>query len=190
MARKSKKSQAQQQIITEAERAAISKLPLMSARVLHSLLQGLYAEAGFSDVDAQDLANATGLTVKQVMGAFCWLKVRKLIWTDTIKINNEEVTFVFSQLHRAEWCDATCTQKDDGEASRTEAIGLVQERIHELTGERYEDISDASPAPERKKAAKKARAPKPEPEPDASSGSDTLDGIFTGGMKKIADAHA
>lgn len=106
--------------ITAEQYEAISDLPLMSARVLESLLINLYAEPGFSDVDASDLATATGYTVKQVMGTFCQLKVAKLIWTDKVKVNDTPITFVFSDLHTSD-------------EAREEAIQLLSARIKQLT---------------------------------------------------------
>lgn len=45
------------------------KLTQLEAQVLKSLINGLYAEAGFSDVDAKDIAEWINTPIKSVRGA-------------------------------------------------------------------------------------------------------------------------
>ena len=45
------------------------KLTQLEAQVLESLINGLYAEAGFSDVDAKDIAEWINTPIKSVRGA-------------------------------------------------------------------------------------------------------------------------
>ena len=45
------------------------KLTQLEAQVLESLINGLYAEAGFSDVDAKDIAEWINKPIKSVRGA-------------------------------------------------------------------------------------------------------------------------
>ena len=45
------------------------KLTQLETQVLKSLINGLYAEAGFSDVDAKDIASDIKVDTKSVRGA-------------------------------------------------------------------------------------------------------------------------
>lgn len=59
----------------------IQKLGLteMESQCLQSLINGLYAEAGFSDVDAKDIAAMTKLPIKQVRGVLANLVKKGLV---------------------------------------------------------------------------------------------------------------
>jgi DNA-binding IscR family transcriptional regulator len=46
----------------------LTNLTQMEKQVLTSLIDGLYAEAGFSDVDAKDLSKATNIPTKSIRG--------------------------------------------------------------------------------------------------------------------------
>ncbi len=60
---------------------SIQKLGLteMEAQCMQSLIHGLYAEAGFSDVDATDIAHDTGIPIKSVRGVLANLVKKGLI---------------------------------------------------------------------------------------------------------------
>ena len=55
------------------------KLTDMEAQCLQSLINGLYAEAGFSDVDATDISNWTGISINSVRGVLANLVKKRLI---------------------------------------------------------------------------------------------------------------
>ena len=63
---------------------SIQKLGLteMEAQCMQSLINGLYAEAGFSDVDATDIADDTGIPKKSVRGVLANLVKKGLITID------------------------------------------------------------------------------------------------------------
>jgi hypothetical protein len=48
--------------------------------VLTALIDGLYAEPGFSDIDAQDLAKATELNKNAVGGVLTSLQAKGIVW--------------------------------------------------------------------------------------------------------------
>lgn len=50
--------------------------------VLKHLIDGLYAEAGFSDIDCNDLAKSTKLSVSVVKGIIGSLTKKELVWTE------------------------------------------------------------------------------------------------------------
>ena len=62
----------------------IQKLGLteMESQCLQALIDGLYAEAGFSDVDAKDISNVTKIPIKSVRGVLANLVKKGLIDID------------------------------------------------------------------------------------------------------------
>ena len=86
---------------------SIQKLGLteMEAQCLQSLIDGLYAEAGFSDVDATDIANDTGIPIKSVRGVLSNLIQKGFI---TIEDNGAGYQIIYLReahynLHSEEW---------------------------------------------------------------------------------------
>jgi hypothetical protein len=57
-------------------------LTAYETKVLSSLISCLYAEKGFSDVGAEDLAECTGTSTKQVRGAISSLVKKRLVMVD------------------------------------------------------------------------------------------------------------
>jgi hypothetical protein len=57
-------------------------LTQLEAQVLKSLINNLYAEAGFSDVDAKDIANDINVGIKSVRGALGSLVKKNIISID------------------------------------------------------------------------------------------------------------
>lgn len=111
-------------LLTPAQSSAIASLPLLSARVFSCLLLALYAEPGFSDVEAKDLVKMLDdeTTNAQVKGALASLVQKGLVNVDETVINGKKVTFIFSQLH----------SDDDGvngDARRDEGLAMVTNRI-------------------------------------------------------------
>ena len=64
----------------------ISELNLteLETKTLQSLINGLYAEPGFSDVDAKDIATATGISTKVIRGALGSLVKKGIVWIEDI----------------------------------------------------------------------------------------------------------
>lgn len=62
----------------------ISELNLteLETKTLQSLINGLYAEPGFSDVDAKDIATATGISTKVIRGALGSLVKKGIVWIE------------------------------------------------------------------------------------------------------------
>ena len=66
------------------------KLTQLEAQVLKSLINGLYAEAGFSDVDAKDIAEWINTPIKSVRGAVGSLVKKGIIQIDETDNFGEE----------------------------------------------------------------------------------------------------
>lgn len=69
----------------------------MESQCLQSLIDGLYAEAGFSDVDAKDIAEWTGIPIKSVRGVLA-----NLVKKGLIDIDDNEAGYMIIYL-RPEW---------------------------------------------------------------------------------------
>lgn len=117
---------------------ACDNLPLISATVYKALLDGLYAEPGFSDVDTSDLAKATGLGMNVVKGALGHLVNEELVTTVSERINGITTEFVYATVHNDGygW---------DGTVARRESLKVLEERIRRL---------NAKPQPTRKQVEK------------------------------------
>jgi hypothetical protein len=76
--------------------ATIAALPTFSAQVFRALLNGLYAEPGFSDVEASDIAKTLKISEQAVGGALSHLSSVGLVWADTCEVNGREHTFLFA----------------------------------------------------------------------------------------------
>lgn len=51
----------------------------LETTVLENLIDGLYAEPGFSDVDAHDIAKSTGISTKSIRGALSSLVKKGIV---------------------------------------------------------------------------------------------------------------
>ena len=84
------------------------KLTQLEAQVLKSLINGLYAEAGFSDVDAKDIAEWINTPIKSVRGALGSLVKKGIVFiesTDSYGAEQFEIIYLHSDhyyLH-PEW---------------------------------------------------------------------------------------
>ena len=65
-----------------AEEAAKHPLTAMEQSVLKAFIHALYAEPGFSDVDAHDLASATGIGTRSIRGVLSSLVQKSYIYID------------------------------------------------------------------------------------------------------------
>ena len=79
----------------------------MESQCLQALIDNLYAEAGFSDVDAKDISNVTKLPIKQVRGVLANLVKKGIVEIDDpgcgfqiIYLREEHYN-----LHSQEWVD-------------------------------------------------------------------------------------
>lgn len=77
----------------------LKTLPAFSAAVLNEVLNGLYAEPGFSDVDAADIAKALNTSRQAVGGALSHLIELGLVFVETHDGNNILASYIFSDLH-------------------------------------------------------------------------------------------
>lgn len=69
----------------------------LETQVLTKLIDGLYAEAGFSDVDANDLSKWTGIPMKSIRGVIGSLIKKDIIWVE----DNGEYVIIY--LHVGFW---------------------------------------------------------------------------------------
>jgi predicted transcriptional regulator len=74
------------------------ELTQLEAQVLKSLINQLYAEAGFSDVDAKDIANDTKVSIKSVRGA-----LGSLVKKDVITIDDNSAGYEIIYLNRSHY---------------------------------------------------------------------------------------
>lgn len=127
-------------LLSPAQTAAIASLPLLSARVLGALLASLYAEPGYSDVDAKDIAKAIGEPVDRVKGALGSLVQKGLVDAIDMEANGKVLPLLYTDLHND-------NDGEDGDARKAEAIVMVTNRIRvaelEATG-----VIPVSPEPQ------------------------------------------
>lgn len=62
--------------------ATLTNLTEMEKQVLNALINALYAEAGFSDVDAKDLSKATKIPTKSIRGVLSSLIKKSIIFIE------------------------------------------------------------------------------------------------------------
>jgi hypothetical protein len=65
-----------------AEEAAKHPLTAHEQKVLTEFIGNLYAEAGYSDIDAQDLSSWTGIGTRSIRGVISSLVKKGYIWVD------------------------------------------------------------------------------------------------------------
>lgn len=70
----------------------------LETKTLTALIQGLYAEPGFSDVDAQDLVNMTNIDKKSIRGVLA-----SLVKKDIITIDDNGAGFQIIYLNLKFW---------------------------------------------------------------------------------------
>ena len=73
-------------------------LTQLEEQVLVSLISQLYAEAGYSDVDAKDIAQHIKVDIKSVRGA-----LGSLVRKDIIDIDGNDSGYQIIYLNRAYW---------------------------------------------------------------------------------------
>ncbi len=87
----------------------IKKLGLteMESQCLQSLIDGLYAEAGFSDVDAKDIAEWTKIPIRQVRGVLANLVKKGIVEIDDPGCGFQIIYLKpeWYHLHSEEWVE-------------------------------------------------------------------------------------
>jgi hypothetical protein len=78
----------------------ISELNLteLESKVLESFIGGLYAEPGFSDVDAKDIASDLGISTKIIRGA-----LGSLVKKDIVSLDENDSGYVIIYLNTKYW---------------------------------------------------------------------------------------
>jgi hypothetical protein len=84
------------------ERHSLS-LTAMETQVLETLIANLYAEPGFSDVDAHDISRATGIPTKSIRGVLSSLVKKDIIWLDETNNWGTKDQYVIIYLSPAYW---------------------------------------------------------------------------------------
>jgi hypothetical protein len=73
-------------------------LTQLEEQVLTSFISGLYAEPGFSDVDAKDIALWTGINIKSVRGS-----LGSLVKKDIVEIEGNDSGYQIIYLNEKYW---------------------------------------------------------------------------------------
>lgn len=78
----------------------ISELNLteLESKVLESFISGLYAEPGYSDVDAKDIADELGISTKIIRGA-----LGSLVKKDIVSLDENDSGYVIIYLNTNYW---------------------------------------------------------------------------------------
>ncbi len=92
-------------IISDDLRQQLDSLPPFSQRVLASLLEQLYAEPNFSDVEAADIAKAIKAPKTSMGGAIAHLVSVGLVQIEDHDVNGRNRQFLHSPLHNDETPD-------------------------------------------------------------------------------------
>jgi hypothetical protein len=78
-------------------------LTKLETTVLETLIDGLYAEPGFSDVDAHDIAKQTKISTKSIRGVLSSLVKKGIIWLDETSSFGTEKQYVIIYLSQDYW---------------------------------------------------------------------------------------
>ena len=78
-------------------------LTKLETTVLETLIDGLYAEPGFSDVDAHDIAKQTKISTKSIRGVLSSLVKKGIIWLDETRSFGSEKQYVIIYLSQNYW---------------------------------------------------------------------------------------
>jgi hypothetical protein len=71
--------------------------------VLETLINNLYAEPGFSDVDAHDIARETGISTKSIRGALSSLVKKGIVFLDETETYGAPQQYVIIYLSSDYW---------------------------------------------------------------------------------------
>lgn len=81
----------------------MEQFTILEKQVLDSLIALLYAEPGFSDVDANDIAKETKLSTKIIRGVLSSLVKKGVIHLDETDTYNAPKTYVLIYLKESYW---------------------------------------------------------------------------------------
>lgn len=75
----------------------------METHVMESLISQLYAEPGFSDVDAHDLSRETGISTKSIRGTLSSLVKKGVVTLEKTETWDELKQYVIIYLNPSHW---------------------------------------------------------------------------------------
>jgi predicted transcriptional regulator len=90
------------QIKTNMENHNLS-LTELETKVLESLINNLYAEPGFSDVDAKDISKEIGISTKSIRGALGSLVKKEIVSLEETNTYGASEQYVLIHLNREYW---------------------------------------------------------------------------------------
>jgi predicted transcriptional regulator len=79
------------------------ELTKLETTVLETLINGLYAEPGFSDVDAHDISRDTGISTKSIRGALSSLVKKGIVSLMETSPYGAEKQYVIIYLNQSFW---------------------------------------------------------------------------------------
>ena len=75
----------------------------LETQVLENLINNLYAEPGFSDVDAKDISSSTGIPMKSIRGVISSLVKKGIVHLEETDNMWASEQFVIIYLHDSHW---------------------------------------------------------------------------------------
>lgn len=78
-------------------------LTVLESQVLQSLISQLYAEAGFSDVDVNDIANDINIDTKIIRGALSSLVKKEIVTLEKTNTWGADKQYVLIYLNESYW---------------------------------------------------------------------------------------
>jgi predicted transcriptional regulator len=75
----------------------------LETKVLESLINNLYAEPGFSDVDAKDISKEIGISTKSIRGALGSLVKKEIVSLEETNTYGASEQYVLIHLNREYW---------------------------------------------------------------------------------------
>jgi DNA-binding MarR family transcriptional regulator len=79
------------------------QLTTLENQVLECLIDNLYAEPGFSDVDANDIANQTKISTKIIRGTLSSLVKKGIVHLEETNTYGAERQYVLIHLNQSFW---------------------------------------------------------------------------------------
>ena len=79
------------------------QLTELETKVLENLIDSLYAEPGFSDVDAKDISHLTGIPTKSIRGVLSSLVKKGIVHLEETDTFNAPEQFVLIYLMDSHW---------------------------------------------------------------------------------------
>lgn len=79
------------------------QLTELETKVLENLIENLYAEPGFSDVDAKDISHSTGIPTKSIRGVLSSLVKKGIVFLEETDSFGAPEQFVLIYLNNSHW---------------------------------------------------------------------------------------